>query len=1271
MDRTSAFVATLLEKMRSADPDYRYMALNDLITRAKSDDFIVKDVGTESRTVNQVLEMMKDTNGEVKNMTVKTLGILVRRVREGELQNITNKLVEYISGKEEELRDIASLGLKTVVVELPPTSKLAASISMKLAPKLIQVIESPTASQELLIDCLEIVTEIFSRFAPSVTAAKKDFQQPSMKAFFTALEHNNAGVRKRAMTAMSILGACASTETFTEICKRTHTDLWSSNKEARRTMTLLTGSLARASPRRIGKRLPDFMTAILPLVNSEEEDDELREACLQTLEVLLLRCPAEITPFVTQCLDAASKSISYDPNYAGDGDSDEEMTADNEDDEDDELDMEDYEDDDDLSWKVRRSAAKVLNAAINTRSEMLVVYAEKTLPILIARTSEREETVRLEVLNTLVALLKQTRLYSAGPQATEVVGISATAGQLKRKFTDIDAEGAASPRAIISSRTEDITKAASKELGSKSGGTHAACLSVFRELVLLLHGGLEASLGNLLAQIEKLVKATDASSGNSVNLKVEMLALLRLIFRLHAPQSYEEHLPKVLPIIISGIESRQHRNSTEALQTASELIVSLFPSLRAGTPSSRSSPPRTGNYVSTTQQIYDAVVERLNRPDSDQAIREQALKTLAILLSHAGDGIKDQSADCFPMLLERLKNEVTRLPTLHLITRVAPSPLCEGPDFEKFFLQAAGVVAELLKLGSRQLKTAAFESLVALLSRIGASMPSQLVDDVLSSVRPMLGQSADISLLPPTLQAVVVILIQQPTSQEKVKQEILSLVYDTLQSPLAQGPALQPLLEFFTAYVRANPALSSSVLDDLLKQANIVQLTRSSHATQTYAVVAKCIGAVVRYNKNETGAQALAAAESGLKQGEAAQPHSFFSLRILGEVGRIEDLSAKTSLVDDVLSFYDVGTEELKNAAAFAMGGMAVGNLATFLPIIEGHITSDGSKRYLSLHAIKEVIVNSKPMDLVPVAERIWQPLFDICESKDEATRSISAECLGRLTLADPERYLVQLQARLRSDSASARIAVLVAVRFTLTETGATYDELLAPLLVEFLSLLKDSDVEVRRNAVLAFSSAAYNKPHLVREWLSTLLPLLYNETKPDSKLLRKVPMGPFTITQDDGLELRKNAFETMITLLDTCFHKITIEDFVSAVTNGLSDSDSTIKVLCCMMLARLATLSPVIVSNRLDDIAGPLLTTLRVKLKESATQQEVEKAAELQRAIYRTISALDKISVNSSAHAFAELVAETKANDKSGQYREMELAYARPTASNGFASGE
>ena len=57
----------------------------------------------------------------------------------------------------------------------------------------------------------------------------------------------------------------------------------------------------------------------------------------------------------------------------------EEADADDDDNED------DYSDDDDMSWKVRRAAAKCLEAVISTRHEMLLEFYRTVSPELINR----------------------------------------------------------------------------------------------------------------------------------------------------------------------------------------------------------------------------------------------------------------------------------------------------------------------------------------------------------------------------------------------------------------------------------------------------------------------------------------------------------------------------------------------------------------------------------------------------------------------------------------------------------------------------------------------------------------------------------------------------------------------------------------------------------------------------------------------------------------------------------------------------------------------
>ena len=164
------------------------------------------------------------------------------------------------------------------------------------------------------------------------------------------------------------------------------------------------------------------------------------------------------------------------------------------------------------------------------------------------------------------------------------------------------------------------------------------------------------------------------------------------------------------------------------------------------------------------------------------------------------------------------------------------------------------------------------------------------------------------------------------------------------------------------------------------------------------------------------------------------------------------------------------------------------------------------------------------------------------------------AECLGKLCLIKPEELLPQLQSALSSPSPLMRTTVVTAMKFTISDQPQPIDALLKNSIGEFLSALTDSDLNVRRVALVAFNSAAHNKPSLIRDLLRTTLPQLYNETQKRKELIREVEMGPFKHEVDDGLDLRKAAFECMYTLLDTCIDRLDIYEFLSHVQDSLKD---------------------------------------------------------------------------------------------------------------------
>ena len=69
----------------------------------------------------------------------------------------------------------------------------------------------------------------------------------------------------------------------------------------------------------------------------------------------------------------------------------------------------------------------------------------------------------------------------------------------------------------------------------------------------------------------------------------------------------------------------------------------------------------------------------------------------------------------------------------------------------------------------------------------------------------------------------------------------------------------------------------------------------------------------------------------------------------------LSDMSPQQEIFNQAIERFTAEQEEVRTAAAFAAGNIAVGNLHHFLPLIVKMVENDQEKRLLSLHAIKEV----------------------------------------------------------------------------------------------------------------------------------------------------------------------------------------------------------------------------------------------------------------------------------------------------------------------------
>ena len=84
---------------------------------------------------------------------------------------------------------------------------------------------------------------------------------------------------------------------------------------------------------------------------------------------MVSKCGSEISPHIPAIVELCLEYLTYDPNYNYDDGDDSDMECDDDGDEENGTDDE-YSDDDDVSWKVRRAAAKCLEAVILSRHEL-------------------------------------------------------------------------------------------------------------------------------------------------------------------------------------------------------------------------------------------------------------------------------------------------------------------------------------------------------------------------------------------------------------------------------------------------------------------------------------------------------------------------------------------------------------------------------------------------------------------------------------------------------------------------------------------------------------------------------------------------------------------------------------------------------------------------------------------------------------------------------------------------------------------------------------
>lgn len=1197
------------------------------------------DSTREKQVCDAILNQLNDSSIDVQSIAVRTLPLLVAKSQQNQVVEICTQLCEKMLKGDDTVRDLYAIGLKTCVTNLP--LHLAHPVLERVMPRLIPFIEKDTTSSAVQ-DALEVVNDLLGRFGAEMDASHDTL----IRVAIAQLSNPNNLVRKR---AIGCLGCVASDTSDSSLNKMVETILGridgggpvsprSKAKDGVVQETIFVQAIG-AIGRSAGNRLGAHINRIIPLLfrhlkNADDESmenpsgDDLRENIFQGLDSFVLRCPNEMQPFLASVYEKTAEFIVFDPNFNyGGSDDDEDMGGSEEDDD-------DYsnfgEEDDDTSWKVRRAAAKVLNSIIISRPDALKGMFAKIQDLLQKRFVERVESVRLDILEAYKSMLEATVLTS------EKQGSHDKPVLVRQRST----------MEILQQNLTPVVKSLSKLLKDKSKHalkTRTTAFQVASKLVYVVNGSLDDTQLDLLLQ-----PMIPCMADRNSTLRLEALILCKTILMTVSRMSATRCNTLKDPII-KCIQAEWFKIVAEALKCVSGLCQAVRP-VQDGMFLADES---TVNLDQWGSALCASIMPRLKQTDIDQEIKNAAIESAGVILSVFGDHVGlDKEKDVLQILLERTKNDSSRLFALRALEKCARSPA----RLSSFAVISQGLgdeLAVLLRQQSRETRQQALSVYIAMVD-VASFVPAKgSLEQVATELGSLIADSKDSALahLALTLSALFITKLGKDGKiavRDRVAAQIVSVCSSS--ASLLTGQAYHSLMAVFSVMASLGGEVGLG-FDNLFPQlfpdrndAHYAQLSKASTAIVAEAcavIMCNCPDAATRDATIIKLVQACWT-DSVDHRDKAAVNRRLVAIIMLGEVGRRSSLAAvkQPATCDIVIQrAFEDEDEAIKVAAASSLGKLVVGDPQAFLPIVMNALEAkDNKNHYLVLVSLREVLSSDNAIAHVSgKLQTVVHALRKHCSDSNEEVRNMVAECLGKLAVLFPAAVVSDLVS-VPSDSPDVKWTKVTAIRHAVVALGSLTNgqEARNVIMQAFRAAvcphITDKDnLELCKAALMAVHALVHHNPEgamAIFPHGEGLADVIYQSTEVREELQKKVDFGPFKVIVDDGLPLRKSAYSCLSAMLENCQDLLgsISGQLIPCVSRGLDDSPEDapdIPFVCHQIFIQLCARYPLAVISQGATITQNFKKTLRAKLDGKDPEKQERRVS----VVKSSIRALDHIA--------------------------------------------
>lgn len=1256
MAMNSTNVSQLLEDMENWDKDKRFMAASDLMQEITMSNQAL-DLHLQKRVCQAFLKQLEDQSIDVQGNAVKCLAKIVCKFQEQQIGEVMARLSQLVLDGKPEVRDIYATCLKGLLTELPSSCSTLACNNVQ--PKMLHGITSHT-SVEVKEECTEVFHDFLKRFGDNRVMQWSD--QESMATSLLNLlkpKQYKSSLRKKVIACIGALSSVLADRQLDSLMRTLLADVRAaSTKSEKQKYIQCISTVSRNVGFRIGQHLKDIAPLFLQIVNQATEQDESMEGaletekdhevvenCLNAFESFVLRCSKEIGPHWDELCNLILFLIAYDPNFYNTEDEQDAAMDDGFEEFDDDGLVD--SDDDDNSWKVRRAALKVLAAMVKGLPDRLhKIYAKFAVP-LIGRFQEREESVKLDVFSTFAEMAQAAVIKTHSSVTTSLHGAQ-TPGEgileVERPPPPKERPAAEHLISVLPNCISHLTK----QLRSKSLKTRQGALSLLRTLAECLPRHVEPNLPAIKDELLKSMRESNSS------MRLDALISIRHLSENFASAAiYQQAAAMLCPLFIQCCNDTYYKSIAQALRAVGAYVYSLRPSLT-----------NVSEQLQEMLPVFDILRGKLMATDIDQEVKESALECFGHLMACVGDLPQFQSAalSCLPPFVERVKNEVTRSTAIKALKTMCISKV-HIAELKSVLAAIGNHLSSYLSQNSRAFRQQCLDALVHLVQKYGAHMPPETHMQILGDIVPFITDT-DLYITDLCVQVADQVLENASQVAPVVVEKCVPAVLNVCRSPLLQGGALDSILHFLSKVAQHRAHWPFERLRQELSDTSVVASAQAQAQRHVIGTLAKGLAAVVSCSAKDVQTRAIhhflqtIQECSSNPQAEVIQQCEL-SLLALGETGKYMDLSQTAGFCETLLRQLESNQDEIRLAAALALGYATVGAMGTLLKVVIDNVqqagcTAKGQKtQYLLLTSLREVIAigvaRKNPGDralsehLRPHVPRVLPILSQYADSPEESVRNVVSESLGHLLMVDQEIVLKALEPLLSSrdkESWRVRASAVSAIRFAAAKQCPASTVLL--LSDALLACLADEELQVRKSALHSVNVVCLSPTcsEVLRAHTDYIFERIKEDSKQKPELIREVDLGPFKHKVDDGLPLRKFAYTVCTSLLSAYPEQIASPALIDLVLQGLADNED-VQVICCQLLQDLCLWNFALfrIIGRIGDLGEPFDRCIMRCIKQVQAKQQVGRAMDMLRLYARTLKVIEPIAEANQHKGFLDFM--------------------------------